>query len=557
LAHQRLADKKGVEARRAQPVQVLGGFDAAFAHVHSARGQAGSQIERDLEPYRKRAEVAVIDSDSVTAQIQDPVKFLPGMHFAEHVQFQRVGLRGQSTEFHILQGGGDQQDGIRPMGARLQKLELIEQKIFAQTGQIARLRSHFQIAQTALEEVLFGEHREGSCASCGEPRSQGSHIEVRANHAPRRRCFFQLGDHCGPAGRLLPQRPGKAPRLVGGGCLLQKASGRCGLALLNYAPRAGQDLGKLAIHGLVSVYAAEWTGLSQPLVPNPPPPASKQLYMNHFPPLWANSAEAAVLGQPLRSTPRSLLMLDYDGTLAPFHVDRFAAAAYPGVEDRLATLSGLARVRLVLISGRPARELRGLLPANTRVEIWGSHGWEQLKSDGSYRLFPLDPVQRAALEQVAREMTALGFSEALEVKPASLAIHWRSVAPATQERIRSSIESVFNRITQPGGLHLLPFDGGLELRSTDRTKGTAVRQILAQEPAAVPVAYLGDDLTDEDAFAALGDRGFSILVRAEVRASCARFWLRPPKELLGFLDEWIAASQNPAPEADTPVEASR
>ena len=59
---------------------------------------------------------------------------------------------------------------------------------------------------------------------------------------------------------------------------------------------------------------------------------------------------------------RSLLMLDYDGTLAPFHVDRFAATAYPGVEERLATLSGLAQVRLVLISGRPAHELRSLLP---------------------------------------------------------------------------------------------------------------------------------------------------------------------------------------------------
>ena len=55
-------------------------------------------------------------------------------------------------------------------------------------------------------------------------------------------------------------------------------------------------------------------------------------------------------------------MLDYDGTLAPFHVDRFAAVPYPGVEDRLATLSGLARVRLVLISGRSARELRAFCP---------------------------------------------------------------------------------------------------------------------------------------------------------------------------------------------------
>ena len=169
----------------------------------------------------------------------------------------------------------------------------------------------------------------------------------------------------------------------------------------------------------------------------------------------------------------------------------------------------------------------------------------------------LSPGQRAALDQVGREMTALGFPEALEVKPASLAIHWRSVAPARQERIRCSVESVFGRLAQPDGLHLLPFDGGLELRSTDRTKGTAVAQILAQEPAAVPVAYLGDDLTDEDAFAAVGNRGFSILVRSEVRASCARFWLRPPEELLEFLDAWIASSRNQAPAVVAPLEASR
>jgi trehalose-phosphatase len=278
--------------------------------------------------------------------------------------------------------------------------------------------------------------------------------------------------------------------------------------------------------------------------------------MNHFPPLWTNTAEAAVLGHPLRSTPRALLMLDYDGTLAPFHVDRFAATPYPGVAERLARLSGLSRVRLVLISGRTAHELRGLLPANIRAEIWGSHGREQLKSDGFYRQFPLDPVQQVALEEVVREMTALGFSEALEVKPSSVAIHWRSVTPAREERIRTSIQSIFSRLAQPGGLDLLPFDGGLELRSTDRTKGTAVEQILAEEPGAFPVAYLGDDLTDEDAFAALGERGFSMLVGTEVRASSARFWLRPPQELLDFLDEWIAGSQSLAPAAGTPVEAS-
>jgi trehalose-6-phosphatase len=70
-----------------------------------------------------------------------------------------------------------------------------------------------------------------------------------------------------------------------------------------------------------------------------------------------------------------------------------------------------------------------------------------------------------------------------------------------------------------------------------------VAEVVSQERDDVPVAYLGDDLTDEDAFVALGNKGDSILVRGEVRASFARFWLRPPEELLGFLDTWIANSQ--------------
>jgi trehalose-phosphatase len=271
--------------------------------------------------------------------------------------------------------------------------------------------------------------------------------------------------------------------------------------------------------------------------------------MTHFPPRWVTSAEATILGQRLRSAPRSVLMLDYDGTLAPFHIDRFAATPYPGVEERLATLSALSRVRLVLVSGRSARELRDLLPIDIKAEIWGSHGREQMKTDGAYQLFALDPVQQAALEQLGVEMSALGFSETLEVKPASLAIHWRSFDPATQDRVRSLVQSIYARLKDTGGMQLLPFDGGLELRSTDRTKGTAVEEILAQEPPAVPTAYLGDDLTDEDAFAAMGSGGYSILVRNEVRESRARFWLRPPEEVLEFLDEWIVNSQSPTPAA--------
>jgi trehalose-6-phosphatase len=55
------------------------------------------------------------------------------------------------------------------------------------------------------------------------------------------------------------------------------------------------------------------------------------------------------------------------------------------------------------------------------------------------------------------------------------------------------------------------------------------------------VAYLGDDRTDEDAFKALAGRGLAVLVREELRPTAAAVWLRPPVELLDFLQRWMTA----------------
>jgi trehalose-6-phosphatase len=90
-------------------------------------------------------------------------------------------------------------------------------------------------------------------------------------------------------------------------------------------------------------------------------------------------------------------------------------------------------------------------------------------------------------------------------------------------------------------LTLLGFDGGLEVRVSGRTKADAVLAVLRECPLDTPAAFLGDDVTDEDAFVALHGRALAILVRPEQRPTAAEVWLRPPEELAAFLQRWQRA----------------
>ena len=97
------------------------------------------------------------------------------------------------------------------------------------------------------------------------------------------------------------------------------------------------------------------------------------------------------------------------------------------------------------------------------------------------------------------------------------------------------------------GLELQAFDGGVELRPRGFHKGRVVERAFAELGPGAAVAYLGDDRTDEDAFEAIAGRGLAVLVRPENRPTRAEAWLRPPGELLDFLEEWNAACSSDRP----------
>jgi len=237
--------------------------------------------------------------------------------------------------------------------------------------------------------------------------------------------------------------------------------------------------------------------------------------------------------------PARVLMLDYDGTLAPFQVRPDRAVPYPGIELLLDEIMAADASRVVIVSGRPVSELVPLLNLQRRPELWGAHGWERLAPDGrGARIEPNADARRQLREgeRLAREFAREGGR--VETKPASVALHWRGASALAAAKMRDALPHAWEPLAAGGNVELLPFDGGVELRARGCSKQHAVETVLSETVADGAVAYLGDDLTDEDAFRAVAPRGLAVLVRAELRDTVADLWIRPPRELVAFLRDW-------------------
>jgi trehalose-phosphatase len=241
----------------------------------------------------------------------------------------------------------------------------------------------------------------------------------------------------------------------------------------------------------------------------------------------------------LNSSENRILFLDYDGTLAPFRIRREKAVPYPGVRKLLDRIMESGDTRLVIISGRWTRELVPLLGLKENPEIWGSHGWERLMPDGSYSIAEIDENALKVLADADKITEDMGLEKRCEKKPACLALHWRGLDEDRIFEIRKEVETTWDKLIFNTGLNIYNFDGGIELRLPGRDKGDAVRTVLSESPEKSVSAYLGDDLTDEDAFKAIKGSGLGVLVRNELRETSADLWVTPPEELLEFLQRWL------------------
>lgn len=233
---------------------------------------------------------------------------------------------------------------------------------------------------------------------------------------------------------------------------------------------------------------------------------------------------------------RKLLALDYDGTLAPFRVGLMEALPLEGIVPLLEKISRRRDTALAVISGRPLADLARLLLPWTGLMV-GSHGFEERTADGKEVFRQPGEVFRAGLERAAREARGRGKGR-LEVKPSSVALHTRGLSEREARRAEEEVGALWREISRGSGLKLTRFNRGLELCAPGWDKGKALEGILAREPAGTFCVYIGDDLTDEDAFRVVRGPGLGIKVGGARVPTNAAGSLPDVPAVRSFLQAW-------------------
>lgn len=247
---------------------------------------------------------------------------------------------------------------------------------------------------------------------------------------------------------------------------------------------------------------------------------------------------AGILGERIGDR-RLVLFLDYDGTLTAIVDHPEAAVLDDGMRQSLERVAAAHPV--FVISGRDMNDVRQRVGLEG-VEYVGSHGFHMMEVAPE-----IDPAELeeavTELEVAANELEQwLDYIDGvfIERKRYSFALHYRRANREDLQQIGAAARDVMERyasVTYKKGKEVIEF-----VPDIPWDKGRCVQALLAREKEtagggeAFPV-YIGDDVTDEDAFRALDPQnGLSILVADTARESAAEFRLGGPDDVRALLD---------------------
>jgi trehalose 6-phosphate phosphatase len=206
---------------------------------------------------------------------------------------------------------------------------------------------------------------------------------------------------------------------------------------------------------------------------------------------------------------RLLIALDFDGTLAPEVDDPEKARAIPEAHAAVLALLELPATRVALISGRSMASLEQVTDLPDSALLVGSHGVE-IRLDHPGDAVSLDTTelrQVGLLNEVLGEVADSFDQVWLESKPAGFALHTR-LASDHNSRV-AHLVALSEATAEIGNLKVRKGKDVLEFSVRGTTKGDALEHLRAYMNANA-VFYAGDDVTDEDAFAALGPDDFGL-----------------------------------------------
>lgn len=239
----------------------------------------------------------------------------------------------------------------------------------------------------------------------------------------------------------------------------------------------------------------------------------------------------------LRGLPRLLITSDFDGTLAPIVDHPELAVLHPDAPPVIEALLRLhPRVRVAIVSGRSLADLRGRLAIRQEALILaGNHGLE-MSGAGLDWVHPEAVALRGRYDMLAvalRKIAARFDGAEVEDKGLSLTLHHRRVAADQVEALHQMVD----QIGVPAGIRRASGKMILEFRpDVAWHKGSILRRI--QDRLGMPAAatiYLGDDVTDEDAFCKLPEPGLTVHVGNGDTPSAARFQASDPRDAVQLL----------------------
>ena len=202
--------------------------------------------------------------------------------------------------------------------------------------------------------------------------------------------------------------------------------------------------------------------------------------------------------EELARTPSLLVACDYDGTIAPIVSDPMKAQPIRETAVALRSLAVLPQTEVAVISGRSLRDLAMLSRLPSEIHLVGSHGTE-FDIDFALELDPELRERRKALVTELEQVEASLDGVILEKKPASVAVHYRNV---DDDEVATTLERLETIAASVGDLTVRHGKRVCELLLVPTDKGNALSVVRGQV-GATAVLFLGDDVTDEDAFATL------------------------------------------------------